>query len=163
MFDRVLDTSLPSVHSYPWHYSQVINTKKVLLVGRGVDILFKWRIHQQLKHTQVFEKLVTWWLRKKLWSTPSWYLLPQTNLRFISCCRNRQSHDEESSYKYKYHFQHINTLTLSKFFSENRLVFSRVFYIYGNLGNVKEKPTRKTYFSCEMKRQALRIYLAKVC
>ena len=43
----------------------------------------------------------------------------------------------------------------------NRLVFSRFFYIRGNLGNVKEKPTRKTCFSHEMKRLALRIYLAK--
>ena len=30
-----------------------------------------------------------------------------------------------------------------------RLVFSRVFYIRGNLGNVKEKPTRKICFSRE--------------
>ena len=32
-----------------------------------------------------------------------------------------------------------------------RLVFSRVFDIRRNLGNVKEKPTRKTCFSREMK------------
>ena len=44
-----------------------------------------------------------------------------------------------------------------------RLVFSRFFDIRGNLGNVKEKPTRKTCFSREMKRLALRIYLAKFC
>ena len=44
-----------------------------------------------------------------------------------------------------------------------RLVFSRFFYIRGNLGNAKEKPTRKTCFSREMKRLALRIYLAKFC
>ena len=34
----------------------------------------------------------------------------------------------------------------------NRLVFSRLFDICGNLGNAKEKPTRKTCFSREMKR-----------
>ena len=44
-----------------------------------------------------------------------------------------------------------------------RLVFSRFFDIRGNLGNAKEKPTRKTCFSREMKRLALRIYLAKFC
>ena len=44
-----------------------------------------------------------------------------------------------------------------------RLVFSRLFYICGNLGNVKEKPTRKTCFSREMKCLALCIYLAKFC
>ena len=44
-----------------------------------------------------------------------------------------------------------------------RLVFSRCFDIRGNLGNVKEKPTRKTCFSCEMKCLALRMYLAKFC
>ena len=44
-----------------------------------------------------------------------------------------------------------------------RLVFSRFFDICGNLGNAKEKPTRKTCFSREMKRLALRIYLAKFC
>ena len=44
-----------------------------------------------------------------------------------------------------------------------RLVFSRFFDIRVNLGNVKEKPTRKTYFSREMKRLVLRIYLAKFC
>ena len=42
----------------------------------------------------------------------------------------------------------------------HRLVFSRFFDIRRNLGNVKEKPTRKTCFSREMKRLALRIYLA---
>ena len=41
------------------------------------------------------------------------------------------------------HFQAIPRLT--------RLVFSRFFYIRRNLGNVKEKPTRKTCFSREMK------------
>ena len=44
-----------------------------------------------------------------------------------------------------------------------RLVFSRFFDIRGSLGNVKEKPTRKTCFCREMKRLALRIYLAKFC
>ena len=44
-----------------------------------------------------------------------------------------------------------------------RLVFSRFFSIHGNLRNVKEKPTRKTCFSREMKRLALRIYLSKFC
>ena len=33
----------------------------------------------------------------------------------------------------------------------DRLVFSRFFDIRGNLGNVKEKPTRKTCFSREKK------------
>ena len=41
------------------------------------------------------------------------------------------------------------------------LVFSRFFDFRGNLGNVKEKPTRKTCFCREMKRLTLRIYLAK--
>ena len=44
-----------------------------------------------------------------------------------------------------------------------RLVFSRFFDIRENLGNVKEKPTRKTCFSCEKKRLAPRIYQAKLC
>ena len=44
-----------------------------------------------------------------------------------------------------------------------RLVYSRFFYIRGNLGNVKEKATRKTSFSREIKSLALRIYLAKFC
>ena len=43
----------------------------------------------------------------------------------------------------------------------HRLVFSRFFDFRGNLGNVKEKPTRKTCFCREMKRLALCIYLAK--
>ena len=42
-----------------------------------------------------------------------------------------------------------------------RLVFSRFFDIRENLGHIKEKPTRKTCFSREMKRLDLRIYLAK--
>ena len=46
---------------------------------------------------------------------------------------------------------------------KDRLVFSRFFYLHGNLGNVKEKPTRKTCFSRENKRLTLRIYLAKFC
>ena len=54
------------------------------------------------------------------------------------------------------------TLT-DNFWGLDRLVFSRFFYIRGNLGNVKEKPTRKTCFSREIKRLALRIYLAKFC
>ena len=44
-----------------------------------------------------------------------------------------------------------------------RLVFSPFFDIRGILGNIKEKPTRKTCFCREMKRLALRIYLAKFC
>ena len=44
-----------------------------------------------------------------------------------------------------------------------RLVFSRFFDIRGNLGNVIEKPTRKTCFSHEKKRLAPRIYQAKFC
>ena len=43
----------------------------------------------------------------------------------------------------------------------SRLVFSRFFDIRGNLGNAKEKPTRKTCLSREMKHLALCIYLAK--
>ena len=39
-----------------------------------------------------------------------------------------------------------------------RLVFSRPFDIRGNLGNVEEKPTRKTGFSRERKRPAPRTY-----
>ena len=50
-----------------------------------------------------------------------------------------------------------------QFLMFHRLVFSRFFYICENLGNVKEKPTRKTCFSRKMKRLALRIYLAKFC
>ena len=42
-----------------------------------------------------------------------------------------------------------------------RLVFSRFFDIRRNLGNVNKKPTRKTCFSREKKRLALRIYQAK--
>ena len=45
----------------------------------------------------------------------------------------------------------------------HRLVFSRFFDIRGNLGNVKEKPTRKTCFSHEKKRLAPSIYQAKFC
>ena len=44
-----------------------------------------------------------------------------------------------------------------------RLVFSRFFDLRGNLGIVKEKPTRKTCFSHEKKRLTPRIYLAKFC
>ena len=44
-----------------------------------------------------------------------------------------------------------------------RLVFTRFFDSHGNLGNVKEKPTRKTYFSPEKKRLTVRIYLANFC
>ena len=40
-----------------------------------------------------------------------------------------------------------------------KLVFSCFFYIPENLGNVKEKPTRKACFSCEIKCLDLRIYL----
>ena len=42
-----------------------------------------------------------------------------------------------------------------------RLVFSRFLDLNRNLGNVKEKPTRKTCFSCERKRLAPRVYQAK--
>ena len=44
-----------------------------------------------------------------------------------------------------------------------RLIFSRFFDIHRNLGNVKDKPNRKTCFSREMKRLAWRIYLTKFC
>ena len=43
------------------------------------------------------------------------------------------------------------------------LVFNGYLDLRGNLGNVKEKPTRKTCFFCEEKQLALRIYLAKFC
>ena len=39
-----------------------------------------------------------------------------------------------------------------------RLVFSRFLNLRGNLGIVKEKPTRKTCFSREKKRLAQRVY-----
>ena len=40
------------------------------------------------------------------------------------------------------------------------LRYLQILDLRGNLENVKkEKPTRKTCFSCEMKRLALRIYL----
>ena len=42
-----------------------------------------------------------------------------------------------------------------------RLEFSRFLDLRGNLGNVEEKPTRKTCSSREKKRLAPRIYLAK--
>ena len=45
----------------------------------------------------------------------------------------------------------------------NRLVFSRFLDLCGNLGIVKEKPTRKTCFSHEKKRLAPRIYASLRC
>ena len=45
----------------------------------------------------------------------------------------------------------------------SRSVFSGTFEIRENLENIKEKQTRKNCFSSEMKRLALRIYLAKFC
>ena len=45
----------------------------------------------------------------------------------------------------------------------DRLIFSRFLDLRGNLGIVKEKPTRKTYFSREKKRLPPRIYQAKFC
>ena len=44
-----------------------------------------------------------------------------------------------------------------------RLVFSRFLDLRGNLGIVKEKPTRKTCFSRKKKHLAPRIYQAKFC
>ena len=44
-----------------------------------------------------------------------------------------------------------------------RLLIDSVFDFRENLGNFKEKPTRKNCFSREIKRLALRIYLAKFC
>ena len=44
-----------------------------------------------------------------------------------------------------------------------RLVFSRFLDLHGNLGIVKEKPTRKTCFFHEKKCLAPRIYQAKFC
>ena len=43
---------------------------------------------------------------------------------------------------------------------KSRLVFSRFLDLRGNLGIVKEKPTRKNCFSREKKRAASRIYQA---
>ena len=43
----------------------------------------------------------------------------------------------------------------------SRLVFSRFFYLRGNLGNVKEKPTRKTCLSLEKKRLIPHIWIAE--
>ena len=40
---------------------------------------------------------------------------------------------------------------------------TRYLNLFGNLGIVKEKPTRKTSFSREKKRLATRIYPAKFC
>ena len=58
---------------------------------------------------------------------------------------------------------HFNVHFAFLHYLSNRLVFSGFFYIRGNLGNAKEKPTRKTCFSREMKGHTLRIYFAKVC
>ena len=52
---------------------------------------------------------------------------------------------------------------LGKFQHNIFTTLSRVFYICGNLGNVKEKRTRKNCFSHEIKRLALRNYLAEFC
>ena len=49
----------------------------------------------------------------------------------------------------------------TKIYKGSRVVFSLFFDFRGNLGNVKEKRARKTCFSREMKRLALRVYLAK--
>ena len=51
----------------------------------------------------------------------------------------------------------------TKIILKSRLVFSRFLDLHGSLGNVKEKPAKKTCFSREKKRLALRIYLAKFC
>ena len=47
--------------------------------------------------------------------------------------------------------------------AHSRLVFSRFLDLRVNLGSVKEKLTRKTYFPREKKRLAPRIYQAKFC
>ena len=44
-----------------------------------------------------------------------------------------------------------------------RLAFSWFLALRRNLGNIKEKPTRKTFFSGKKKRLAPRIYHAKFC
>ena len=54
-------------------------------------------------------------------------------------------------------------LKSTKIIVNDRLVFSWFFDIHRNLGNVKEKPTRKTCFSREKKHPAPRIYQAKFC
>ena len=57
-------------------------------------------------------------------------------------------------------YQYFCFESFSKF---HRLVFSRFLDLGGNLGIVKEKPTRKTCFSREKKRIASPIYQAKFC
>ena len=44
----------------------------------------------------------------------------------------------------------------------SRLVFGRFFDLRGHLGNVEEKPTRKSCFSREKKHLTLCIYLCKI-
>ena len=59
---------------------------------------------------------------------------------------------------------HISSMSFLFFFPYmDRLVFSRFLDLRGNLGIVKEKPTRKTCFSREKKSLAPRIYQAKFC
>ena len=64
---------------------------------------------------------------------------------------------------YTYKHLEINKNGYARLAIYTILVLSRFFDIRGNLGNVKEKSTRKTCFSRKMKRLALRIYPAKFC
>ena len=59
--------------------------------------------------------------------------------------------------KSSYIFEPTNRFIYEHIRINLRLVFSRFFYIRGNLGNVIEKPTRKTCFSREKRRLSPRI------
>ena len=51
-----------------------------------------------------------------------------------------------------------NPKSKHKLIKQTRLVFSQLFDLHENLGNLKEKPTRKTYFSREKRRLTPRCY-----
>ena len=63
----------------------------------------------------------------------------------------------------KYYNHNFDFSKAIPFKFSNPLVFSWFLDLLGNLGNVKEKPIRKTCLSREKKRLAPRIYLAKLC
>ena len=60
-------------------------------------------------------------------------------------------------------FKVLTIFSEISFLSFYRLVFSRLLDLRGNLGIVKEKPTRKTCSPCEKRRLAPRIYQEKFC
>ena len=84
-----------------------------------------------------------------------------TNLQIDFIFSNKYVVVKEATKSYFTHYSFVVFILFNTLFI--RLVFSWFFDICGNLGNFKEKPTRKTCFSREMKRLALRIYLAKFC